>query len=153
MEVNEEDLLEVISISEVKPDRRGRNYKTLTFVPCEYKKVDGHTKRVKSNDQPRVRNVWEAFNDPDSGYFPADGLYAHVKVGDLVYGKIYTFDTEAYEIEPGKKVNKATFVVFSNEDPNEYAANEMRNRGVGIVVEGGEVIKKEPTVVKANFMD
>ena len=111
-----ERFLKVVSVGDLKKDKRGREYYSVSFRLISM--VGGIS--VLSNQKPITRVIWGAFTDNEGREFPADGLFTALKdkelaIGGLVEGQIVRVSTSNYEID-GKTVNSLTTVVFSNED-------------------------------------
>lgn len=102
-------LLTVISVSEVKADKNGKNYKVVEFSTPNTKKVDGLNIRV----QPKTssKTFWEESYLNDKMEFGYDFIK-----GDLVEGNIVTKEVAEYEIqvseEEVRQVTSYTAVVF-----------------------------------------
>lgn len=114
--------------------KTGTNFKTVEFTNAMI--VGGRT--VKSN-KTSSRNLFDdrqiTLADGTVKDVKADPLYKNITVGDLVIGKMKTFETTTFQIE-GRDVNRRTFVIFEGEDAVKYANSQLKGNNASVVVEG-----------------
>jgi len=131
------NLIEVVSVSEIKTAKTGRAFKTVTFKELDKQvQLNGKTINVKSNNPNRTRNIWDEGATEDGVAIKADPLYDTIKVGDVIEGAFHTVSTTDYTIGSGeyaRTVNVYSCVVFSNEDATKYINRQLKNVKANVV--------------------
>lgn len=131
------NLIQVVSVSEIKTAKTGRNFKTVTFKELDKQVVlNGKTINVKSNNPNRTRNIWGEGVTTDGEVIKADPLYDTIQVNDVVEGSFHTVSTTDYTIgsgETARTVNSYSCVVFSNEDLVKYVNRQLKNVEANVI--------------------
>lgn len=128
--------LKIITVSELKKDKNGREYAVITVKPCPI--VNG--KEVISSAKQRKRFLWAASSLEDGKIIQASSLWTEfkqglLKPGEVITGSIYRFDTTKYLID-GKEVESFTTVVFEDENPTTVANNQLKKYKACVIYNG-----------------
>lgn len=131
------NLIQVVSVSEVKTAKNERPYQVVKFKELDKTvNLNGKQITVKSNNSERTRNVWGEGHTQDGVVIKADPLFNNLKAGDVVEGSFHTFQTTDYQIGEGETariVNSYSCVVFSNENPIAYANRQLKSAEASVV--------------------
>lgn len=131
------NLIQVVSVSEVKTAKNGRPYKTVVFKEMEKSTIiGGKNITIKTNSLNRTRNIWGEGHTEDGVLYKADALYNDIKVGDYVEGSFHTLATTPYTIgegESARQVSSYSCVVFSNEDVVSYANRQLKSNDATVI--------------------
>lgn len=147
------NLIQVVSVSEVKTAKNSRPYKTVSFKEMEKSiTVGGKTVSVKTNSPNRTRNIWGEGHTEDGVSLKADALYNDIKVGDYIEGSFHTLATTPYTIgegESARQVSSYSCVVFSNEDVTSYANRQLKSNDATVI--NTEAVSIAPQVEEKAF--
>jgi hypothetical protein len=131
------NLIQVVSVSEVKTAKNNRPYKVVSFKEMEKTIVlNGRNVNVKTNSPNRTRLLWGEGVTEDSILIKADALYNDIKVGDVVEGSFHTLPTTEYTIgigESARVVSSYSCVVFGNEDVVSYANRQLKSNDANVI--------------------
>jgi hypothetical protein len=127
------NLIQVVSVSEVKTAKNGAIYKEVAFKELNKSmKIGGKDVEILSNNNIRKRNIWGEGHTEDGVLIKADALFATIAPGALVEGSFHTFATTPYTISD-REVTQYSCVVFSNENAVSYANRNLRKKNANVV--------------------
>lgn len=131
------NLIEVVSVSEVKTAKNSRQFKSVVFKELDKTvKYNGRDIQVKSNNPNRTRNVWGEGATEDGVLIKADPLFASIKAGDIIEGTFVTVNTSEYTIGSGENartVSSYSTVIFGNEDAVKYINRQLKANDAHVV--------------------
>lgn len=127
------NLIQVVSVSEIKTASNGRQYQTVVFKELD-KTITLNNRQftVKSNSNNRTRNIWGVGATADGVEIKAEKLFSNLVVGDIVEGGFHTFETTPYAIND-REITSYSCVVFSNEEPVSYANRNLKSNNATVV--------------------
>ncbi len=97
----------------------------------------------------RDRRVWDEGHTQDGKVIAADAYFNTLTKGQIVEGRIETFDTTTYVVNE-RPVNKITCVIFSDEGNGiNYVNNQLKLQGACVVDQYGQATK--PAQVNSNL--
>lgn len=95
------EMLKVINVSEIKTDKRGRNYQTVKFQKYSAVAVGNNSVMVAS-DLVGTRNFHAEFTDTNNRVWAADAHFGNITNGMMIAGTIQTVNTTPYLIGENK---------------------------------------------------